>query len=393
MKEKYSTYEILDFFIYKLKNDNVLVLDHNVHNSGDWTTKPIIDEIKNKKPKEVFFNHPTECVTYWMEPYFYPVNDENEKPKIQFTLKNKNDKYQLQHLKDLEETLINLDVQFYLILGSDYPKLHKNFNDPSTKIKNFTILYWPTYLIAHTYYNLKNSLIERLNNGDFSSFPDQTSIEKKFDFLYLNYNNKPRYHRCFLMDELCKNNLLKYGINSWNILSYEHPDQVSDLCGIYTYNFKYWVEKIIDVDRYSDPNKTHVDEYSDELLRPNTLISLVAETSKEVAFITEKTFRPILLEHPFLCLGAPEQNTKLLDYGFELYDEIFDYSKDNDSSLEVRIQSVMDNLNSIKNKNYYEIYELLRPKILRNKKRLLDIYENDETCPYIPFYLKYRDLQ
>ena len=51
------------------------------------------------------------------------------------------------------------------------------------------------------------------------------------------------------------------------------------------------------------------------------------------------------------------------------------------------------NNEGVMNKNYYEIYELLKPKILRNKKRLLDIYENDETCPYIPFYLKYRDLQ
>jgi hypothetical protein len=379
MEEKFKAYQICNFFASQLKNENVLILDNNIHFNGDWSTKPIVDEIKNKKPKEVFFHYPTECAIRWMDCYYYEMDNLTKTPD--------------KSLVDLENVLIDLNVQFYLILGSDNPKLHKNFNDPITKIKNFTILYWPTYLISHTYINLRDSLIERLNNNDHSSFPDQTSIEKKFDFLYLNYNNKPRYHRCFLMDKLCENDLLKYGINSWNILSYEQPNQVLDLTGVYKYNFKCWNEKIIDVDRYLDPNKTHVDEYSDELLKPNTLISLVAETSKDVPFITEKTFRPILLEHPFLCLGAPEQNTKLLDYGFELYDEIFDYSKDKDESLEVRIQSVIDNLNSIKNKNYYEIYELLRPKILRNKKRLIDIYENDKTCPYIPFYLKYRDLQ
>lgn len=380
MGQKYNPFEISTFFIEELNNEDVLVLDAHIHTiSGDWTTKPIVDAIKLKKPKEVFFHYPTECSVVWMDSYFYGVDYPNSKPH--------------DDIIELENLLVEMDVHFYLVLGSDEPDLHKNFNDPNTKIKNLKILYWPTYLVAHTYINLKNSLIERLNDGDCSSFPHETSIEKKFDFLYLNYNNKPRYHRCLLMDQLCKNDLLKYGINSWNILTYENPSQVSDVCGINNYEFKYWKEQIIDVDRYRDPNKTHVDEYSDELLKPNTLISLVAETSKDATFITEKTFRPILLEHPFLCLGAVEQNTKLLDYGFELYDEIFDYSKDADPSLEVRIQSVIDNLNSIKDKNYYEIYELLKPKILRNKKRLIDIYENDETCPYIPFYLKYRDLQ
>jgi hypothetical protein len=378
MEIKFNSYEITNFFVFQLKHKDALVLTTDIH-KDDWTTLPIIEEIKDKKPKEVFFHYPTECVVRWMEFYFYEDNNSNNQLP--------------QYLINLENTLLELNVQFYLVLGSDNPKLHKNFNDPTTKIKNFTILYWPTYLVAHTYVNLRNSLIERLGGQYRINFPESTSIEKKFDFLYLNYNNKPRYHRCVLMDELCKNDLLRYGLNSWNMITHESPSQVSDISGIYTYDFKYWEERILDIDRYSDPNKTHVDEYSNELLTPNALISLVAETSKDVTFITEKTFRPILLEHPFLCLGAEGQNTKLLDYGFEIYDEIFDYSKDNDPSLEVRIQSVIDNLNSIKDKNYYEIYELLRPKILRNKRRLLDIYENDITCPYIPFYLKYLNLQ
>ena len=127
-------------------------------------------------------------------------------------------------------------------------------------------------------------------------------IEKKFDYLYVNYNNKPRLHRCMLVDELFRTKLNEFGRISWNQLTTSRPDNVSDLLGIYTYEFKCWKEEYINIDSYRDSEKIYADEYSPLLTRPNALIELVSETSKEVAFITEKTFRPILLEQPFICL-------------------------------------------------------------------------------------------
>ena len=124
-------------------------------------------------------------------------------------------------------------------------------------------------------------------------------------------------------------------------------------------------------------DSTIVDEYSKKLLQPNALISLVTETFHRTNFITEKTFRPIFLEQPFIVLGGKNQNKELLNLGFELYDEIFDYSFDSDDSLENRVQGVIDNLNRIKDRNYYELYEELLPKIKRNKNRIVEIYYND----------------
>ena len=133
------------------------------------------------------------------------------------------------------------------------------------------------------------------------------------------------------------------------------------------------------------------DEFSPLLLQPNALIELVSETSKEVAFITEKTFRPIFLEQPFICLGAMNQNLNLLKYGFELYDEIFDYSFDSKPDIKDRIDGIIENLNKIKGQNYYEIYKLLEPKIKRNKERIFSLLENDPFNPYINLYQKYID--
>jgi hypothetical protein len=125
------------------------------------------------------------------------------------------------------------------------------------------------------------------------------------------------------------------------------------------------------------------------LIQPNALIELVSETSAEVTFITEKTFRPILLEQPFICLGAVNQNLDLVKYGFELYDEIFDYSFDSKPNLEDRIKGIIENLNKIKDEDYYQLYNLLEPKIKRNKERMFSLLENDPFNPYIRLYQKY----
>jgi len=116
---------------------------------------------------------------------------------------------------------------------------------------------------------------------------------------------------------------------------------------------------------------------------------LVSETSAEVTFITEKTLRPIFLEQPFICLGASNQNLGLLKYGFELYDEIFDYSFDSKPDIKDRIDGIIENLNKIKDEDYYQIYKLLEPKIKRNKERMFSLLENDPFNPYINLYQKY----
>ena len=147
--------------------------------------------------------------------------------------------------------------------------------------------------------------------------------------------------------------------------------------------------RYLDLDSYSNKEKIHSDEYSSKLIEPNALIELVSETSAEVTFITEKTLRPIFLEQPFICLGAPNQNLDLLKYGFELYDEIFDYSFDSQPNIEDRINGIIENLNKIKDEDYYQLYKLLEPKIKRNKERMFSLLENDPFNPYIDLYQKY----
>lgn len=364
--------DILHYFEYNLKDEKYLYLDTNIHRD-DRSLKPIIDIIKEKRPKHIFFNYPTECSIEWLTNW---VGDDAKDVQGVF-----NPDFFI-----LDSLLDNINANFYLILGGQNVQIHKNYHDENTPLKRFKILYWPTYLITHTYIGLENSFIQHHNLKDVYKSPKFLSIQKKFDFLYINLNNKSRYHRCLMMDKLCENNLMDVGLNSWNMLSTEYLGCISDLNITYeSFNFNCWEEKKINLDDYKI-DKTMVDEYSRKLLQPNALIALVTETYHRTNFITEKTFRPIFLEQPFIVLGAKNQNKELLNLGFELYDEIFDYSFDSQDSLEKRVQGVIDNLNRIKDEDYYKLYELLTPKIKRNKDRILELYNNDIYNPYLKFF-------
>ena len=373
-----------DSFLHlkNLVNKDFLFLDTDI-NSSDWSLRPIINIISEKKPKDVVYHLPTECTLHWLSYCYYPIPLNISGDKF---LDVENYKFSLpQDFLDLEKVLVENNINFYLILGADKPEIFKYLYDLPTKVKNFEILFYPTYLIFHTYVGVRNMLLLHTKFKDVRGL----EIEKKFDYLYVNYNNKPRLHRCMLVDELFRTKLNEFGRISWNQLTTIRPDNVSDLLSIDTYEFKYWEEKHLDLDSYSNQEKIHTDEFSPLLIQPNALIELVSETSREVTFITEKTFRPILLEQPFICLGAVNQNLDLIKYGFELYDEVFDYSFDSKPILEDRINGIIENLNKIKDEDYYQIYKLLEPKIKRNKERMFSLLENDPFNPYIRLYQKY----
>ena len=371
-----------DYFLHlkNLNNKDFLFLDTDI-NSNDRSLKPIIDIIKNKKPKDVVYHLPTECTIDWIGYCYYPIplnisgDPSLDKENYKFTLP--------EDFVELEKTLTENQTNFYLILGGDKPELFSYMYD--SKIKNFEILFYPTYLVFHTYVGLRNMLLPHVKFNNIRNL----QIDKKFDYLFINYNNKPRLHRCMLMDELHRTKLSDIGRISWNQLTTDRPDNISDILGNYTYEFKHWIEKHLDLDSYRDKEKDHTDEFSPFLIQPNALIELVSETSAEVTFITEKTLRPIFLEQPFICLGAVNQNLDLLKYGFELYDEIFDYSFDTKPDLKDRINGIIQNLDKLKNEDYHQIYTLLEPKIKRNKERMFSLLENDTFNPYINLYQKY----
>jgi endonuclease III-like uncharacterized protein len=74
----------------------------------------------------------------------------------------------------------------------------------------------------------------------------------------------------------------------------------------------------------------------------------------------------LFIGQPFLTLCAKDTHKTLKGYGFELYDEIFDYSFDSEPDYKDRIRGIIDNVERLKGKDYSELYRLIEDKVEHN---------------------------
>ena len=88
-------------------------------------------------------------------------------------------------------------------------------------------------------------------------------------------------------------------------------------------------------------------------------------------FTTEKTIKPIFNCHPFICIADKNYHANLKQsFGFEMYDEIFDYSFDSIVENEQRFDGVLSQLtNDID-------YMLIKTKLEHNQQLFLDHNRN-----------------
>lgn len=260
-------------------------------------------------------------------------------------------------LKDIENLLWGTNIEMFILLGG-----MNNGVFTERRVNNITYLFWPTIELSQTFDSFKTI---NKNIHDFRITPS-------FNKLYVNYTNNPKPHRCKLIDELCQENLFYDGINSWNKIV-NNP--------IKHYDFICFDEKIIKVDNFTN----------DGITETGALINLVTESSTDYYVFSEKVWKPVLIEQPFIILGAQYQNQLLKKLGFVLYDEIFDYSFDNDPLLENRLKGIIENLKSIKNQNYNDIYEKIKPKLIENKQKAMMIISNIPDIPshFVEIYHRY----
>lgn len=292
----------------------------------------VIDEIKRHSPEEILF---------WCGMEYHP-----------------NGQIELPDYVKLNSVCSELGSIFYFIFSTNDEEFYKN--DLKFNLSNIKLLFFPTHLLHLTYttFVANNKQIEIIKPG--------------FDTIFLNFNGKPHYHRCLTVDKLFEHDLVKYGKVSWNNLRYKMND------GSYAshdYKFKFWEEKIMKVDNYSNF------EITSDIMETSTFMALVSESNDDLFFVTEKTFRSLLIGQIFYCIGSKGQNLKLKEFGFELYDEIFDYSFDLENTIEQRVEGVVTNLKKLINADLYSLYNKVLPKIEYNQKLCFDYLKND---PFIP---------
>lgn len=268
-------------------------------------------------------------------------------------------------------------------LTINYPitnKLRKTYN-------SINFVAWPTFWFLRTYVTmgLQDTSAIKCNNDNELCLIDNnvnTSITD-YNKLFISMNLRVKVHRCMMMDYLSKYNLIARGNIAWHNLDYNNQD-VGDGDG-YGFKYKYWKSKPM----YLDQNTKYNFDFNQELLPreyAKTFMQIVPETDYTYFVITEKVVVPVFYNKPFLVVGCQHYHRYLQELGFELYDEVFEYSFDTEPDIENRCEGIAQNIMRLSSANSFELnalYQQLLPKIRYNRQLAVKYATDPTTWPAI----------
>ena len=114
-----------------------------------------------------------------------------------------------------------------------------------------------------------------------------------------------------------------------------------------------------------------VETYVGQTTVENEMKGLVSDQAGPCElFVTEKTFKPIAHQHPFLVCGMKGTLAFLKENGFETYDHIFDESYDTLDFFDARLNGLYDNIKNFNKEKYLD--PLTEKKIKHNYNRFYD---------------------
>lgn len=94
-----------------------------------------------------------------------------------------------------------------------------------------------------------------------------------------------------------------------------------------------------------DPAGHTLDRHFNPSWYDQTYFSLVVESAVEHQnFITEKTFKPLAFQHPFMVIGQQHTLRQLQQLGFVTYDNLFDESYDQAETFAERLNKIENNI-------------------------------------------------
>lgn len=255
---------------------------------------------------------------------------------------------------ELAELLNSNNIKLVVTVGS-YASAY--YHDLTKPFNNREIVNWHTYWFNWT--------MMCSNHLDFN----QTYTD--FDYPYICLNNKNHTHRCMLVDELTGQGILDKGIVTWNRFPARNPS---------LYQFKYYDDSVRLI---SDDFETKLDSFliPDEYYK--SFLHVIGEATTTVPFITEKTCLPILFKKPFIIMADQHFHKRLVDLGFELYDEIIDYSFDSEPDMLKRAEAIALNVKRITEQNTTELYQLIKEKAQRNYDNYIRIMNDIRHVPQV----------
>ena len=269
------------------------------------------------------------------------------------------------------------------LLTSTYT-YNKNILDWSEdRYKNVAIIDLPSYWISRTILTLNiNEHLSQNSKLGYDMYNPNVCRNNNIDHLYITMNNLAQPHRCLVMDLLCKYDLIERGAISWRDVLRQYDGVRTELVseseksGIY--KWKHWKPKKMILDVPMDMT-SNVRQECLPMQYASSFMQIVTESSHEYFFISEKTTMPLLFNKLFLVAGSKNFHANLKDMGFELYDELFDYSFDQQSDIILRYEGLIRNIFRYKNKSPAQLQQLIESvwdKISHNRNHAIYLSKN-----------------
>jgi hypothetical protein len=256
-----------------------------------------------------------------------------------------------------EEGELQPDFQSKILKKLPIEFIFGTYRSASTHHK-LKVTHWPNYFLYDTFYFRNCDIVDTVSN----------EVNSTFTLL----NGRPRSHRGNLMDMLAKYNLLEDNYYTWH--------QMCD------HNFKYWKQEI----KKLDGEFVHKNQYSYPRQMYQSLIELITETSTDIPFITEKTYRAIVFKKPFIVLGYPGIHRYLESIGYKLPRDVIDYSFDDQPDVNLRIDMIARELKRLSSLNLAELNDKMKNTVDYNynlaKQHVTDKFGIPEVVLNFDYY-------
>lgn len=274
----------------------------------------------------------------------------------------------------------NIPVKLLTSVRSSFNHVEK-LNEDSLRYDKLEIIDCPAFWIAmsfnhNMYYD--HQIVNNKNNQNV--LDNDVNLKNNITSLYLTMNNLAHPHRCMMMDILAKHDMLSHGQISWrDVIRYFDDDRtdVPDSLRLSEYSYRYWTPKRMYLDQEHSSSFLHQQQIPMQL--QNNFMQLVCESTPDQFFLTEKTATPLLYNKIFLIVGNKDFHKNLVNMGFKLYENLFDYSFDSLDNIEDRIEGIVENIKRYKNMSMDELTLLLRENehiIRHNRQVALDYVFN-----------------
>ena len=351
------------------------VLKKHTMISGDHTT------YKDLRLQRLFTHnkHKVKILNEWNYGYYYnnigKIIETSEENFFELILPQEYalyDGYEKKYI-ELDELLRREEKTLIYYSGVDFR--HKL----TTPLTNIKIVYWDSIDFFINLYNLKTINLIKSQEKSYSKH-----------FSIMTYLKNGRSWRLKVADSFF-NKLLDKHTSTCLRIDQSIVDKVPDLLNKdpkdIVWDFK--------IDRPYESDLT--DNFDTQILPKEYMygaLDIVLETITYDFFVTEKTIRPILTEKPFVVFSCKGFHRKMKDYGFEMFEELIDYSFDDIEDDDTRFEMLFEQLLKIKDTfTPKEIDEKTSEKTKLNYELFLKINDGLKICKEVPNYVYKRDIK